>query len=88
MNLLIIMYKVSPSPFVKYDVINVLYGYAYVARLYNGDHSDFVVEAVEVGCQTNFLTSAKFSMVIICDLLNHYAMNHSIHNTAFCQIPS
>ena len=36
------------SPMVCYNVLNVLYAYAYAVRLYNGEHLHLAVEASQV----------------------------------------
>ena len=36
------------SPMVRYNVLNVLYAYAYTVRLYSGEHHDLAVEAAQV----------------------------------------
>ena len=41
------------SPCVCYSILNVLYAYAYIVRLYNGDHLELAVQASQVcvgGC--------------------------------------
>ena len=40
--------RTEPSPKVPYILVNVLYGYAYVARLYNGDHLDSAEQSAQV----------------------------------------
>ncbi|XP_076366918.1 zinc finger HIT domain-containing protein 2 isoform X3 [Tachypleus tridentatus] len=39
--------KRKPSDCVKYDLLNLLYGYIFICRLYNGDHAEFPSESVE-----------------------------------------
>lgn len=36
------------SPMVHYNVLNVLYAYAYTVRLHSGEHRDLAVEAAQV----------------------------------------
>ena len=38
------------SDSLPFSVVNVLYGYAYVARLYNGDHLELAAESAQVLC--------------------------------------
>lgn len=37
----------KPSETIAFDIINALFGYAYVTRLYNGDHQSLSVESAE-----------------------------------------
>lgn len=37
----------KPSEAIAFDIINTLFGYAYVARLYNGDHQSLSVESAQ-----------------------------------------
>ncbi|XP_013775704.1 uncharacterized protein LOC106460533 [Limulus polyphemus] len=39
--------KRKPSDCVKYDLLNLLFGYVFICRLYNGDHEEFPSESVE-----------------------------------------
>ncbi|XP_065895400.1 zinc finger HIT domain-containing protein 2-like [Dysidea avara] len=39
--------KVQPSSLLKYNVVNVLYSYAYIIRLFNGSHTELIQQAVE-----------------------------------------
>ena len=45
--------QVKPSADIKYNVLNVLSAYAFLARLHNGDHHHHSVECVEVGTLIN-----------------------------------
>ncbi|XP_065920982.1 uncharacterized protein [Dysidea avara] len=38
---------VQPSPLLKYNVVNVLYSYAYIIRLFNGSHTEQIQQAVK-----------------------------------------
>jgi len=42
--------KSGISDSVPFSVVNILYGYSYVARLYNGDHLDVAAESAQVLC--------------------------------------
>lgn len=44
--LLYLLQKASPN--VRYNIINVIYAYAYVANYYNGDYSNCPLEATVV----------------------------------------
>ena len=48
------LFKGSPSDSIKYSIVNLLYGYAYICRLYNGDQYSVVDESV-----ANFLAIAR-----------------------------
>ena len=36
------------SPMIRYNILNVLYAYAYTVRFYNGDHHDLALDATQV----------------------------------------
>ena len=40
-----------PSPHMPYSIVNVLYGYAYVARLHNGSHGDTPLQTMKVSAR-------------------------------------
>ena len=40
--------KGKPSADIKNNVVNVLYAYCFICRLYNGDHLSFPTEASKV----------------------------------------
>lgn len=33
---------------IRYNILNVLYAYAYTVRFYNGDHRDLALDATQV----------------------------------------
>ncbi|KAL4220931.1 hypothetical protein ACF0H5_019197 [Mactra antiquata] len=57
--------KSKPSSHVKYDVINVLYSYCFVSRLYNGEHVTMVTESVD-------------DLLEICDVLGQSVTCESV----------
>ena len=38
----------ATSPFIRYSVINVLYAYCYIIRLFNGEHNELALQASQV----------------------------------------
>lgn len=54
----------KPSETIVFDIINTLFGYAYVARLYNGDHQSLSVESAQsMLCLSLSLKQMQFSDV-------------------------
>jgi hypothetical protein len=59
------------SPIVRYNILNVLYAYAYTVRLYNGEHHDLAVEAAQTVLDISRCLSDNASFSLAGDALTH-----------------
>lgn len=56
------LYSKNPSPLLPFNLINILYAYAFMMRLYNGEVSDDILQALDVGYSVcTVLFPASFS---------------------------
>lgn len=65
-----LMKDVKVSPSICYNLLNVLYAYVYVVRLYNGDHMELAVQASQVVLDISGTLSSNASFCTVHDGLH------------------
>ncbi|XP_066286083.1 zinc finger HIT domain-containing protein 2-like [Branchiostoma lanceolatum] len=79
--------KGQPSESIKYNIVNILYCYAYVVRLHNGDHFTMPTQAAQEVLQLCPVFTENFSFCDVGEAL-HAAMARSNQDPSLANTPS
>ena len=82
----ILLQSGSVSPCLRYNILNVLYAYAYVVRLFNGDHFVLCIQASQVReweCAFVLLSSCLLQLLYPSPRNNIYRSRHTVNLEIF-----